>query len=67
MAGKEGRTEGGTREECEAEGPQSSYAPDVKSAKSEVRRKLGEPGLQSCKLNITRKKNKGKEKRSETA
>jgi len=38
------------------------YAPDIKSTKSEVRR----TGI-TCKFSITRKRKKGKEKRTETA
>jgi len=40
------------------------YASDVKSIKSEVRRAGIRP---TCKFSITRKRKKGKEKRTETA
>ena len=38
------------------------YAPDVKSTKSEVRR-----ARITCKFSITKKRKKGKEKRTDTA
>ena len=40
------------------------YAPDIKSTKSEVRRTGIRP---TCKFSSTRKRKKGKEKRTETA
>jgi len=57
----EGRREGPVKS-AKPRARNGLYASDVKSTKSEVRR----AGI-TCKFSITRKRKKGKEKRTETA